>query len=56
MHAKVLGKASEKNRYKVIGDAEFALHNKVHSSILESPSKLLFAINQRGTVIDVLRE
>lgn len=56
MLAKLSDNPSGKFWYKVVGDVEFALNNTLHKSSFETPSKLLFGINQRGTLIDVLGE
>lgn len=39
-----------------LSEVEFAMNNTVHSSIRDTPSKLLFGIEQRGAVVDELTE
>lgn len=56
----MLAKYSEpivgKHWYKMLGDVEFALNNTRHSTTGVTPSKLLFGVNQRGSVIDYVAE
>jgi len=42
--------------YKVLSDVEFAINNSVHKTTNETPSKLLFGIEQRGKIVDAIRE
>lgn len=42
--------------YKVISDIEFAINNTTHKTTNETPSKLLFGVDQRGKVVDAIRE
>lgn len=42
--------------YKVITDIEFALNNTVHKTTGETPSRLLFGIDQKGKIIDRISE
>lgn len=42
--------------YKVLTDAEFAINNTVNKSTGETPSRLLFGVNQRGSSIDGIKE
>ncbi|EZA50993.1 hypothetical protein X777_10520 [Ooceraea biroi] len=53
----MLAKLSEQpNRWeKVLGAVEFALNNSVCRSARETPSRLLFGINQLGEISDSLR-
>lgn len=53
----MLAKISERNDEwdKVIYKVEFAINNTIHRSIGQTPSRLLFGINQVGDVNDELR-
>lgn len=42
--------------YKILFDVEFAINNTVHKVTGETPSKLLFGVDQRGKVIDKIQE
>ena len=42
--------------YKIISDIEFAINNTVHKATNETPSKLMFGVEQRGKVVDAIRE
>lgn len=42
--------------YKLLRKVEFAVNNSVHSSTKQTPSKLLFGVDQRGREVDVLTE
>ncbi|KAL0117611.1 hypothetical protein PUN28_008779 [Cardiocondyla obscurior] len=42
--------------YKIIWDIEFALNNTIHKTTRETPSKLLFGVEQKGKIIDAIRE
>lgn len=42
--------------YKVIADIEFAINNTMHKTTKETPSKLLFGVEQRGKIVDAIRE
>jgi len=39
-----------------LSDVEFAINNSVHKTTNETPSKLLFGIEQRGKIVDSIRE
>lgn len=39
-----------------LSEVEYAINNTTHSSTKESPSKLLFGVDQRGKVVDELTE
>ncbi|XP_065362090.1 uncharacterized protein LOC135955660 [Calliphora vicina] len=39
-----------------LSQVEYAINNTVHSSTKDTPSKLLFGVKQRGTIIDTLTE
>lgn len=54
--AKLSNPAIGKYWYKMLSDAEFALNNTVHSTTGVSPSKLLFGLNQRGSIMDPVAE
>ncbi|XP_046739476.1 uncharacterized protein LOC124407412 [Diprion similis] len=56
MLAKLSDDASGKYWYKVLTDVEFALNNTVQKTTGETPSLLLFGVDQRGNVVDVLGE
>jgi len=40
----------------VIEDVEFSLNNTKQRSVAQSPSKMLFGIEQKGKVVDELRQ
>ena len=40
--------------YKLMSEAEFALNNTIHKATSETPSKLLFGVNQKGKIVDAL--
>jgi len=42
--------------YKILPNIEFAINNSVHKTTNETPSKLLFGVDQRGKVVDAIRE
>jgi len=42
--------------YKVLSTVEFAINNSVHKTTNETPSKLLFGVDQRGKIVDAIRE
>ena len=46
----------QKKWYQVLNDAEFALNNSVNKSTGETPSKLLFGINQNRKISDNIQE
>lgn len=56
----MLAKTSEpiqhSNWHKLLRKIEYAINNSVHSSTKQTPSKLLFGVNQRGREVDVLIE
>ena len=56
MLAKLSDPSSGKYWYKMLTDVEFALNNTIHSTVGVTPSKLLFGINQRESVIDPVVE
>lgn len=41
---------------KMLSEIEFALNNSVHSSTRNTPSRLLFGVDQRGKIIDYMTE
>lgn len=45
-----------KSWYKYLTDAEYAINNTTHKSTGETPSKLLFGVEQRGKSIDDLKD
>lgn len=47
---------SDKSWSKSLSDVEFAINNTIHKSTGKTPSELLFGINQRGVVVDKLKE
>ena len=55
MLAKLSEKSSGRHWYKVIEDVEYALNNTVSKSTGETPSKLLFGVNQRMLKLDPVR-
>lgn len=56
----MLGKASEPIQHsdwsKMLVKVEYALNNSVHSTTRQTPSMLLFGVNQRGREVDRLTE
>lgn len=42
--------------YKVVSDIEFAINNTVHKTTNETPSKLMFGVEQRGKIVDTISE
>lgn len=42
--------------YKILPDVEFAINNSVHKVTGETPSRLLFGVEQRGKVVDEISE
>ncbi|XP_063994904.1 uncharacterized protein LOC135172646 [Diachasmimorpha longicaudata] len=56
MLAKLSDNENGKYWYKVISDVEFAINNTINKSTGQTPSKLLFGINQTGNVFDDLKE
>ena len=42
--------------YKLMAESEFALNNTIHKATGETPSKLLFGVNQKGKIVDALGE
>lgn len=42
--------------YKLLPDIEFAINNSVHKVTGETPSRLLFGVEQRGKIIDEIQE
>ena len=56
MISKLIDNDEKKYWYKIISDIEFAINNSVHKTTNETPSKLLFGINQKGKIIDKIRE
>ena len=56
MLAKLSDPTTNKHWYKILPEAEFALNNTTQKSTGETPSKLLFGVNQHGKAIDVLGE
>lgn len=56
MLAKVSDNENGKYWYKMLGEVEYALNNTIHKTTAETPSKLLFGVNQRGTIVDAIAE
>lgn len=54
MLAKLSDPVSGKYWYKIIANVEFALNNTIHRSTGNTPSKLLFGVDQRGKIIDLV--
>lgn len=52
----LLAKISDGDWKKKLGEAEFAINNIRNRSINNSPSMLLFGVNQRGVVCDKIQE
>lgn len=42
--------------YNIIPDVEFSINNSVYKTTEELPSKLLFGVNQRGQIVDRIKE
>lgn len=52
-----LGKLyDEKDWHKSLGEIEFAINNMINRSTGETPSRLLFGVEQRGKIVDSLKE
>lgn len=45
-----------KKWYKVLNDAEYSINNTISRATAETPSRLLFGVDQRGEVTDEVRE
>ena len=54
--AKLTDNDAGKYWYRVLSDVEFALNNSVNKSTGETPSKLLFGLEQRGKIRDEIAE
>lgn len=54
--AKIVDNSIGKYWYKVLTEAEFSINNTMNKSIGDTPSRLLFGINQRGPSIDGIKE
>lgn len=54
--AKISDPSEGKIWYRMLSDVEFALNNLIHSVTGTTPSKLLFGVNQRGTIVDYVAE
>ncbi|KZC03821.1 Pro-Pol polyprotein [Dufourea novaeangliae] len=54
--SKLTDNREEKYWYKLLDNVEYSLNNTVSKSTGETPSKLLFGIDQRGTVVDEIKE
>lgn len=54
--SKLINKDEGKQWYKLLSEAEYAVNNSINRSTGETPSKLLFGIDQRGSVSDEIRE
>lgn len=54
--AKITEPISHTDWRKKLVEVEFAMNNTVHCATKQSPSKLLFGIEQRGPIIDELTE
>jgi len=56
MLGKLIEDSSAKNWTSTLGEIEFALNNTISRSIGETASRLLFGADQRGKVVDNLKE
>lgn len=57
MLAPMLGKLYEgKDWHKSLDEIEFAINNTVNRATGETPSRLLFGVEQRGKIVDAVRE
>lgn len=57
MLAPMLGKLYEgKDWHKSLDEIEFAVNNTVNRATGETPSRLLFGVEQRGKIVDAVRE
>lgn len=56
MLGKLVNKAEGKQWYTLLQEAEYALNNTISKSTAETPSMLLFGINQRGNSVDEIKE
>lgn len=56
MISKLINNDEKRYWYVVISEIEFAINNTQHKTTNETPSKLLFGVEQRGKVVDVIRE
>jgi len=55
--APTLGKLyTGKDWHKSLGEIEFAINNTVNRTTGKTPSELLYGVNQRGHVVDALKE
>lgn len=56
MLSKVTEPIAHANWSTKLSEIEFGINNSVHATTKETPSKLLFGVNQRGVIIDQLTE
>lgn len=54
--SKIVNKEEGKQWYKLLREAEHAINNSVNKSTGETPSRLLFGIDQRGSTTDEIKE
>lgn len=54
--AKITDNNIGKYWYKALAEAEFAINNTINKSTGDTPSRLLFGVNQRGPNIDGIKE
>lgn len=54
--AKITDPISHADWKKKLSDVEFALNNTVHCTTKQTPSRMMFGIEQRGKVVDELTE
>lgn len=54
--AKLIDNPSGKYWYKVLTEAEFAINNTLSKSTGDSPSRLLFGVDQLGSAVDRIKE
>lgn len=54
--AKLVDNSAGKYWYKVLAEAEYAINNTIHKSTGDTPSRLLFGVNQRGPSVDGIKE
>lgn len=56
MLSKLSDKVSHKHWYLVLADVEYALNNSVNRTTGQTPSQLVFGLDQRGSCVDRLKE
>jgi len=56
MLSKIVNKEEGKQWYKLLYEVEYAINNSKNRSTGETPSKLLFGIDQRGRINDEIKE